>query len=119
MLYVQKQTAFRPLITGGSIMSEHTTSSRGRWFSLLYATRVQVSKGEVNVINLSLVFTLLAVMSAPWVAVAGLIAALALGYRFRISRNDPAFSGSFNDMMQNAARNVQNAVDSVVENKEE
>lgn len=100
-------------------MSEHSGSSRSRWFSLLYATRVQVCKGDVPVINLSLLFTLLAVVSAPWLAVAGLIVSLALGYQFHVSRNDPAFGGSFDDMMQNAARNVKSAVDSVVENKEE
>ena len=96
-------------------MSEHSASSRSRWFSLLYATRVKVHKGNEPIINLSLLFSLLTVASAPWLAVAGLIVSLALGYRFHISRNDPAFGGSFDDVMQNAAQNVKNAVDSVVE----
>ena len=99
-------------------MSEHLKGKNG-WFSALYRTRVKVHKDETVIINLSLIFSLLAVGSAPWVAVAGLIAALALGYRFSVVRNDPDFGGSFDEVMQNAARNVKSAVDSVVENKEE
>lgn len=100
-------------------MSEHSHPSRSRWFSLLYATRVQVHKGDTPIVNLSLLFSLLAIMSAPWIAVIGLIASLALGYQFHISRNDPAFSGSFDDVVQNAAHNVKSAVDSVVKDETE
>lgn len=100
-------------------MSEHT-SSRGhdnRWFALLYCTRLKVHKGDVTILNLSLLFSALAALSAPWVAVAGLIVALALGYRFHIARNDPAFASSFDDVMQGAAQNVKSAVDSVVQDE--
>ena len=100
-------------------MSEHSHPSRNRWYNLLYATRVHVRKGDMPIINLSLLFSLLVVMSAPWLAVIGLIASLALGYQFHISRNDPAFGGSFDDVMQNAAHNVKSAVDSVVKDETE
>lgn len=83
-------------------------------FSFLYRTRVKVTKGDVNVINLSIIFMLVAVCSAPWVAVIGLIAALALGYRFSIKRGDPDFSGDFQDVVKDAAGNVKAAVDSVI-----
>ena len=83
-------------------------------FSFLYRTRVKVTKGDVNVINLSVIFMLVAVCSAPWVAVIGLVAALALGYRFSIKRCDPDFSGSFQDVVKDAAGNVKAAVDSVI-----
>ena len=56
-------------------MSEHLNGKNG-WFSALYRTRVKVHKDDTVIINLSLIFSLLAVGSAPWVAVAGLIAAL-------------------------------------------
>ena len=90
-----------------------------KWFSFFYRTRVKVMRGDTVIVNLSLLFMLLAVCSAPWLAVAGLIFALALGYRFSLVRNDPGFCGNFDTVVQNAARNVQNAVDSVVEHSGE
>lgn len=90
-----------------------------KWFSFLYRTRVITRKGDQIIINLSLAFILLAVLSAPWLVVAGGIIALALGYRFCIQRNAAGFSSSFDEVMQGAAQNVKNAVDSVVKDGQE
>jgi len=86
-----------------------------KWFSFFYRTRVKVHKGQVPILNLSLLFTLLAVGSAPWVAVGGLIAALALGYRFSVERDSPDFCGDWDTVVQDAAQNVRQTVDSVIE----
>ena len=83
-------------------------------FSFLYRTRVKVDKEQTPILNLSLIFSILAVCSAPWLAVIGLIVALALGYRFSIERNAPAFCGSFQEVVKDAAANVKATVDSVV-----
>ena len=88
-----------------------STSRRNHWFSILYRTRIKVCKGETTIINLSLIFSLLAISTAPWLAVAGLIIALALGYRFSIEKNAPQFSGDFDEVVRDAARNVKDAVD--------
>ena len=88
-----------------------STNRRNHWFSVLYRTRVKVCKGQTTIINLSLIFSVLAVSTAPWLAVAGLIIALALGYRFSIEKNAPQFSGDFDEVMRDAAQNVKNAVD--------
>ena len=85
-----------------------------RWFNLFYRTRVKVHKGDTPIVNLSVLFIALAAMSAPWVAAGGLIAALVLGYRFSIEKNAPEFTGSFDEVVRDAARNVKSAVDSVV-----
>ena len=95
------------------------SSDGHRGFALLYRTRVKVYREDTVILNLSLVFMLLVLASAPWVAVAGLIFALALGYRFRLERNAPEFSASFDEVMQNAAQNVKNVMGSVMENHEE
>jgi len=84
---------------------------KNRWFSILYRTRVKVCKGQTTIINLSFIFSLLAVSTAPWLAVVGLIIALMLGYRFSIEKNAPHFSGDFDEVMRDAAQNVKNAVD--------
>ncbi len=88
-----------------------STNRKNNWFSFLYRTRVKVCKDQTTIINLSLVFMILAVSTAPWLAVAGLIIALALGYRFSIEKNAPQFSGDFDEVMRDAAQNVRNAVD--------
>lgn len=100
-------------------MSETNNAHKGgRWFSMLYRTRVKVHKEDTLIINLSLVFMLLAVMSAPWLAVTGLIIALALGYRFSVERNAEGFSGSFEEVVHTAAENVKSVIEGNEETKE-
>ena len=81
-------------------------------FSVLYRTRVKVQKDDTPILNLSLIFSVVAVCSAPWLAVIGLVVALVLGYRFSIERNAPEFSGNFQDVVNGAAANVKGAVNS-------
>ncbi|MCI6038522.1 MAG: DUF4342 domain-containing protein [Candidatus Limiplasma sp.] len=81
-------------------------------FSVLYRTRVKVQKDDTPILNLSLIFSVVAVCSAPWLAVIGLVVALVLGYRFSIERNAPEFSGNFQDVVNSAAANVKGAVNS-------
>ena len=88
-----------------------SNARKNNWFSFLYGTRVKVCKGQTTIINLSLLFSVLAVSTAPWLAVAGLIIALALGYRFSIEKNAPHFSGDFDEVMRDAAQNVKNAME--------
>lgn len=99
--------------------SQENHSSQSRWFSFLYRTRIMVHKGDVSILNLSLAFALLAAVSAPWVAVAGLAVALALGYRIHVERNAPGFSGDFQQVVHDAAGHVKAAVDQVVKDGEE
>ena len=87
-----------------------SNTRKNNWFSFLYRTRVKVCKGDTTILNLSLIFSLLAVSTAPWLAVAGLIIALALGYRFSIEKNAPQFSGDFDEVMRGAAQNVKDAM---------
>ena len=87
-------------------------SRQNNWFSFLYRTRVKVYKEQTPIINLSLLFTLLAICTAPWLAVAGLIIALLLGYRFLIEKNAPQFSGDFDEVVRDAAQNVKNTINS-------
>ena len=88
-----------------------STNRRNTWFSFLYRTRIKVYKNQTMIINLSLLFSLLALSTAPWLAVAGLIIALALGYRFSIEKNAPQFSGDFDEVVRDAAQNVKNTID--------
>lgn len=99
-------------------MSE-TTNTKSNVFSFLYRNRVIVKKGETVIINLSLVFSIISVLVAPWLAVGGFIAALALGYRFSFLRNSPDFSGDLNAVVKGAANNVRSVVDSVTNSSDD
>ena len=88
-----------------------SANRRNNWFSVLYRTRVKVCKEQTPILNLSLIFSLLAVSTAPWLVAAGLIIALALGYRFSIEKNAPQFSGDFDEVVRDAAQNVKDTFD--------
>ncbi|MCL1855494.1 MAG: DUF4342 domain-containing protein [Clostridia bacterium] len=99
-------------------MSETNQNNQGQAqhsssvFSFLYRTRVKVLKGSTTIMNLSLLFALVSLLFAPWLVIIGFVVALVLGYRFSITRNDPGFAESIQNVVQQAAGNVKSAVDS-------
>jgi len=91
-----------------------TTKNNGI-FSRLYRTRVIIDKDSVRIANISLLYTLIAALTAPWLFLGSVIAAFALGYRFHVARNANEFCGDFNTVVQEAKDNVRHAVDSFTE----
>ena len=84
-------------------------------FTFLYRLRLRVRKDEAVVVNLSSLFVLLTLITAPHICVIGLIVALALGYRINIDRDSREFSSeTFDSMVKNAKENVQHTVSSFV-----
>jgi hypothetical protein len=94
--------------------NESATRKNG-FFSVLYRTRVKVTRGDVVIVNLSALFSIISLLCAPWLVIVGAIVALALGYRFSIDRQGVGFAQSFDDVVKGAARNVRQAVDSVTD----
>lgn len=87
------------------------------FFSVLYRTRFRASKNGQTVVNLSMLFSIIALLSAPWLVILGLLAALVMGYRFSIDKNGLGFEQSFDDVVKNAAINVKETVESVTEKR--
>ena len=85
------------------------------FFSFLYRTRIKISKGSTPILNLSLIAVLLCLLFAPWLVLVGCVAALALGYRFAVARNDPDFLESLRSMVNQAPGNVKSAVSGLAE----
>ena len=80
-------------------------------FNYLYHMRVLVLKGDITIVNLSVLFMIFVLLFAPWIAIGGVIAALVLGYRFSFDRNGRAFSeDSLEHMVKNAGSNVRNTL---------
>ena len=96
----------------GPASSETGKSAKGV-FTFLYRLRLRVRKDEAVVVNLSSLFVLLTLITAPHICVIGLIVALALGYRINIDRDSREFSSeTFDSMVKNAKENVQHTVSS-------
>jgi hypothetical protein len=91
----------------------------GQLFTFFYSTRVKIHHGDTIVVNLSLLFMIVAVSTAPWLAAIGLIACLALGYQFSMERCSPDFQSSFSDVFDSARQNVKDAMNSVSSDPEE
>ena len=97
-------------------MDSTREQNRG-FFSILYRTRFRASKDGQTVVNLSMLFSIIALLSAPWLVILGLLAALVMGYRFSIDKNGLGFEQSFDDVVKNAAIHVKETVESVTEKR--
>ena len=92
-------------------------TSKNSFFSILYRTRLMILKGDTTIVNLSLLFSIIALLCAPWLVIVGAIVALVLGYRFSFERNAPAFDKDFEHLVKDAADNVKHAVENVTANE--
>ena len=93
--------------------TNNTTNGKNGFFSMMYRTRILITKGDTTILNLSLLFSIISLLCAPWLVVIGAIVALALGYKFAIDRNASAFDKDFEHVVKDAASNVKHAVEDV------
>ncbi len=78
-------------------------------FNTLYRMRVKVNKGNVPIINVSVLFVIFMALTAFWVLIIGGVAAIVLGYRFAFERNSADFSSdNLKNIVKNASSNVKN-----------
>lgn len=90
------------------------TARRSRLHDLvsrLYQFRLKVKKGDIVIINLSLLFTLLAVLISPHLMIIAAILILVLGYHVSFDKHDPDFAAvNLEKMVRSAAQNVKSTV---------
>lgn len=88
--------------------------SRGGFSSLmtrLYQFRLKIKKGDITILNLSMLFALLGLIISPHLVIIAAILILVLGYRVSFDKRDPAFaSENLEKMVRNAAQNVKSSV---------
>lgn len=97
----------------------HMSSEKtNRIFNTLYANRIIAKRDGEPIINLSLVFCIIAFLTAPWLVIGGVIAALALGYKFSYASHATAFTSTFDTVVQDAKDNVRSVVDAVTDRTE-
>lgn len=78
----------------------------------LYRARVKVARQSIPILNISLLFTLVAALISPHLLILSAILILLLGYRVSFDKDDADFAGENMDrMVKNAASNVRSTVD--------
>lgn len=93
---------------------EHSPRNKGGFSSFmtrLYQCRLKVKKGEIIILNLSLLFSLAALLISPHLVLLGLVLCLILGYHIGVEKRDSAFATeNLERMVKNAAQNVKSSV---------
>lgn len=101
----------------GSAAARNSGAERGfpGLLNRLLRFRLKISRNNVPIINLSVLFSALVILVAPKLAALSGILALLLGCNFAFDRNDNAFAGdSLQKMVRNAGENAKNSVNNVV-----
>jgi hypothetical protein len=86
---------------------EAKQEKNGSFFKTMYKTRVRITRGDMPILNLSVLFSLVALLTAPWLVVLGLLVALVMGYHITIDRSGQGFESSFSEVVENGKRTVQ------------
>ena len=91
----------------------HTRNKQGvmNLFQRLFRFRLKIKKGEITIANLSMLFSLLALLVSPHLVIFAAILVMVLGYSVSFDRNDPDFAkDNLEKMVRNAAQNVKTSV---------
>lgn len=87
-----------------------------RMLNKLYYFRIKVKKEQVVIVNLSLLFALLALLISPHLVLVGVVLMLILGYKVSVDKSDKDFvSANLEKMVRNAAQNVKDSVASMAQ----
>jgi len=79
--------------------------------SRLYQFRFKIKKGDITILNISMLFGLLAAMISPHLLIIAAILVLILGYHVSFDKRDKDFaSANLEKMVRNATENVKSTV---------
>lgn len=100
----------------------HNANQKGfmSFMTRLYQFRLKVRKGSVTILNLSLLFSILALIISPHLVIIGAILMLILGYHVSFDKRDADFaSDNLERMVRNAGENVRETVNDFTRGFEE
>lgn len=84
-------------------------------FHRLFRFRLKVNKGNIRILNLSMLFALFALLVSPHLVLIGAVLIMVLGYKVSFDKNDPDFAKeNLEKMVRNAAQNAKSTVNDVV-----
>ena len=67
----------------------------------MYRIRLKIRRGDMTIVNLSLLFSVIALLTAPWLVVLGILIALVMGYHISIDKSGSGFESSFEEVVEN------------------
>lgn len=106
----------KPKSASSSKKAHESKSALMRMLSKAYHFRIKVKKEQITIINLSLLFTLLALLISPHLVLVGIVLMLILGYKVSVDKSDKDFTGAnLEKMVRNAAQNVKDSVTSMAQ----
>ena len=77
----------------------------------MYQCRLKIKKGNITIANLSLLFSVVALIISPHLVILGIILCLILGYHITFVKRDADFAAeNLERMVKNAAQNVKSSV---------
>lgn len=79
----------------------------GSFFKAMYKTRVKIRRGETPILNLSVLFSIVALLTAPWLVIGGVLVALIMGYRLSVDSSGEGFESSFEEVVEAGKNNVK------------
>lgn len=110
---LERNGRIKPQAEQKKTASSHSVGAKkaSNFFSRLYRFRLIVKKGDVTILNISLLFSLVALLISPHLMFLGLIVLLVLGYRITFDTNSTDFaSDNLETMVKSAAQNVKSTV---------
>ena len=91
--------------------THHNKKGFMNFMTRLYQFRLKVKKGSITILNMSMLFSILAILISPHLVIIGAILMLILGYHVSFDKRDPDFaSDNLERMVRNAGENVKDAV---------
>ncbi len=84
----------------------------GGFFKVMYRTRVKIRRGDMPIVNLSVLFSVIALLTAPWLVIGGVIASLILGYRLSVDSSGEGFETSFDEVVKTGTQTVKRVFNS-------
>lgn len=88
-----------------------TKKQGGGFFKVMYTTRIKMVRGDMPILNLSVLFSIIALLTAPWLVIAGVVVALVMGYRVSVDSSGAGFEKSFEEVVQTGKNNVKKVFD--------
>jgi hypothetical protein len=79
----------------------------GSLFKAMYKTRIKIRRGDTAILNLSVLFSIIALLTAPWLVIGGVLVALFMGYRLNVDSSGEGFESSFEEVVEAGKKNVK------------
>ena len=109
-----KENVEPPKKKSGANTNGHVEVNKSTLMALIhkcFRARIKIRREETPILNVSVLFAVLAVLVSPHLVIIGAVICLVLGYKFSFDKHDHAFDGeNLERTVRHAAENVKTSV---------